>query len=730
MSEPTTNCPFLSTTTSVTHGRRTNRDWWPNQLDLSILHQHSEKSDPMDPDFDYAAAFATLDLEAVKKDLVALMTDSKPWWPADYGHYGPFFVRMAWHAAGTYRIHDGRGGAASGDQRFAPLNSWPDNVNLDKARRLLWPIKRKYGRALSWADLFVLTGNTAIESMGLKSFGFGGGRADVWEPDADIDWGPEAEWLGDERYSGDRVLTSPLGAVQMGLIYVNPEGPNGHPDPMTSARDIRETFARMAMNDEETVALVAGGHTFGKTHGAAPDAEYLAREPEGAPIEQMGLGWKNSFGTGVGDDTISSGLEGAWTPTPIEWDNSYFDTLFGYEWELTESPGGCKQWTPTDASASTTVPDAHDATKTHAPMMLTTDIALRTDPIYEPISRRFHENPQELADAFARAWFKLTHRDMGPRDRYLGTDVPDEELIWQDPVPAVDHPLVDDADVAALKQSLLDCGLSRERLVLTAWGSASTFRGTDRRGGGNGARIRLFPQKDWDVNEPAELHAALAAITLVRNAFNAGRADATRISLADCIVLGGCAAVEQAAREAGIETTVPFRPGRTDATQEMTDAHSFAVLEPASDGFRNHANTEDPRPGEAILVERACLLGLTAPEMTVLVGGMRAMGANTNGSSLGVLTDRVGVLSTDFFVNILDQEIEWSVSKRCEHFFEGRDRTSGEMKWTGSRADLVFGSNSQLRAISEVYASEDAAEQFVHDFVAAWDKVMNLDRFA
>ncbi len=729
MSETTTNCPFLATT-SATQGRRTNRDWWPNQLDLSILHQHSEKSDPMDPDFDYAAAFATLDLEAVKKDLVTLMTDSKPWWPADYGHYGPFFVRMAWHAAGTYRIHDGRGGAGSGDQRFAPLNSWPDNVNLDKARRLLWPIKRKYGRALSWADLFVLTGNTAIESMGLKSFGFGGGRADVWEPDADIDWGPEAEWLGDERYSGDRVLTSPLGAVQMGLIYVNPEGPNGNPDPMASARDIRETFARMAMNDEETVALVAGGHTFGKAHGAAPDSEYLAREPEGAPIEQMGLGWKNSFGTGVGDDTISSGLEGAWTPTPIEWDNSYFDTLFGYEWELTESPAGCKQWTPTDASASTTVPDAHDATKTHAPMMLTTDIALRTDPIYEPISRRFHENPQAFADAFARAWFKLTHRDMGPRDRYLGNDVPAEELIWQDPVPAVDHDLVDDTAVAELKTALLGCGLSRERLVLTAWGSASTFRGTDRRGGANGARIRLFPQKDWDVNEPAELHAALAAIEKVRDDFNAKQTGGIRISLADCIVLGGCAAVEQAAREAGVETTVPFRPGRTDATQEMTDAHSFAVLEPASDGFRNHANTEDPRPGEALLVERACLLGLTAPEMTVLVGGMRAMGANTNGSTLGVLTDRVGALSTDFFVNILDQEIEWSVSKRCEHFFEGRDRTSGEMKWTGSRADLVFGSNSQLRALSEVYASDDAAEQFVHDFVAAWDKVMNLDRFA
>ena len=729
MSETTTNCPFLSSAASPTQGRRTNRDWWPNQLDLSVLHQHSEKSDPMNPDFDYAAAFATLDLDAVKHDLFALMTESKAWWPADYGHYGPFFVRMAWHAAGTYRIHDGRGGASSGDQRFAPLNSWPDNVNLDKARRLLWPIKRQYGRSLSWADLFVLTGNAAIESMGLKPFGFGGGRADVWEPDADIDWGPEGEWLGDQRYSGDRVLTSPLGAVQMGLIYVNPEGPNGHPDPMASARDIRETFARMAMNDEETVALVAGGHTFGKAHGAAPDSEFLAREPEGAPIEQMGLGWKNSFGTGVGDDTISSGLEGAWTPTPITWDNSYFDTLFGYEWELTESPAGCKQWTPTDASASTTVPDAHDSSKTHAPMMLTTDIALRTDPIYEPISRRFHENPDQLADAFARAWFKLTHRDMGPRVRYLGSDVPDEELIWQDPVPAVDHDLVDDAEIANLKERLLTCGLSPQRLVLTAWGSASTFRGTDQRGGANGARIRLFPQKDWEVNEPAELHDALDAIDRVRNEFNASRSDDTRISLADCIVLGGDAAVEQAAGKVGVDVKIPFRPGRTDASQEMTDAHSFAVLEPASDGFRNHANTQDARPGEAILVDRACLLTLTAPEMTVLVGGLRAMGANTNDSKLGVLTEREGVLSTDFFVNILDPEIDWSVSKRCEHFFEGRDRTTGKMKWTGSRADLVFGSNSLLRALSEVYASDDATEQFVHDFVAAWHKVMNLDRF-
>ena len=729
MSETTANCPFLSPATSATQARRTNRDWWPNQLDLSILHQHSEKSDPMGEDFDYAAAFESLDLEAVKKDLFALMTDSQAWWPADYGHYGPFFIRMAWHAAGTYRIHDGRGGAGSGDQRFAPLNSWPDNANLDKARRLLWPIKRKYGRNLSWADLFVLTGNCAIESMGLKPFGFGGGRADVWEPDADIDWGPETEWLGDERYSGDRMLSTPLGAVQMGLIYVNPEGPNGNPDPMASARDIRETFARMAMNDEETVALVAGGHTFGKAHGAAPDSVYVGREPEGSPIEEMGFGWKNSFGTGKGTDTISSGLEGAWTPDPVRWDNGYFDTLLGYEWELTEGPGGCQQWTPTDPAAATTVPDAADPSKKHAPMMLTTDIALRTDPIYAPISRRFHENPTEFGDAFARAWFKLTHRDMGPRARYLGPDVPAEELIWQDPVPAVDHELVDEADIAGLKKALLECGLPLERLVLTAWASASTFRGTDKRGGGNGARIRLFPQKDWDVNEPDLLHGALASITKVQAAFNDAQSGGRKVSLADLIVLGGCAAVEEAARRAGVEVTVPFRPGRTDASQEQTDAHSFAVLEPATDGFRNHHNMDDPRPGEAILVDRACLLTLTAPEMTVLVGGMRALGANTNGSTLGILTDRPGTLSTDFFVNILDPGIEWDVSKRCEHFFEGRCRTSGEMKWTGSRVDLVFGSNSQLRALAEVYASDDATEKFVHDFVAAWTKVMDLDRF-
>ena len=714
---------------SSTQGRRNNSDWWPNQLDLSILHQHSQKSDPMGATFDYAKEFNTLDLKAVKKDLHALMTDSQEWWPADYGHYGPFFIRMAWHSAGTYRIHDGRGGGGSGTQRFAPLNSWPDNVNLDKARRLLWPIKKKYGSKISWADLFILTGNCAIESMGLKTFGFGGGRVDVWEPDTDVDWGPETKWLGDNRYSGDRVLTSPLGAVQMGLIYVNPEGPNGTPDPIASARDIRETFARMAMNDEETVALVAGGHTFGKTHGAAPDSEFLGREPEAAPIEQMGLGWKNSFGTGVGDDTISSGLEGAWTATPIKWDNSYFDTLFDYEWQLVESPAGAKQWIPTDAAAQKTVPDAHDATKTHAPMMLTTDLALRMDPIYEPIARHFRENPEAFADAFARAWFKLTHRDMGPQARYLGPEVPTETLIWQDPVPEVGHELVNETDIAGLKTSLLDCGLSPQRLVMTAWGSASTYRGTDKRGGANGARIQLFPQKDWDVNEPVELHTAMAALEKVRATFNSAQTGNKNISLADCIVLGGCAAIEQAAEKAGVNVTVPFRPGRTDATQEMTDAHSFAVLEPASDGFRNHANPNDPRHGEAILIDRASLLTLTAPEMTVLIGGMRAMGANTGDSKLGVLTDRVGTLSTDFFVNILDTDIEWSPSKQCEHFYEGRQRATGKVKWTGSRADLVFGSNSQLRALSEVYGSNDATKKFVHDFVIAWDKVMNLGRF-
>ncbi len=729
MSQTASNCPVMGGMTGTTQGHRTNRDWWPNQLDLSVLHQHSDKADPMGLDFDYRTAFETLDLDAVKKDLAELMTDSQEWWPADWGHYGPFFIRMTWHAAGTYRIHDGRGGGGTGNQRFAPLNSWPDNANLDKARRLLWPVKQKYGANLSWADLFILTGNVALETMGLKTFGFGGGRADIWEPETDIDWGPETGWLDDERYSGDRILASPLGAVQMGLIYVNPEGPNGNPDPIASARDIRETFARMAMNDEETVALVAGGHTFGKTHGAASDAEFVGREPEGASIEEQGFGWKNSFGTGKGDDAITSGLEGTWTPNPIEWDNGYFDTLFGYEWELGESPAGCKQWVPTDPTASTTVPDPHDPSKTNAPVMLTTDLALRMDPIYEPISRRFHENPQEFADAFARAWFKLTHRDMGPKCRYLGPEVPAEELIWQDPVPAVDHELVDAADVAELKAALLDCGLTIERLVLTAWASASTFRYTDLRGGANGGRIRLFPQKDWDVNEPAALHHALGAIEGVQAAFNAKQSGGKRVSLADCIVLGGCAAIERAAHAGGMEITVPFRPGRTDASQEQTDAHSFAVLEPASDGFRNHANHEDPRRPEAILIDRANLLSLTAPEMTVLLGGMRVLGANTDGSTMGVLTDRVGTLSTDFFTNLLDMGTEWSASKKCPHFFEGRDRDSGEMKWTASSVDLIFGSNSQLRALAEVYASEDAKEKFVHDFVAAWDKVMELDRF-
>ena len=729
MSQTASNCPVMGSMTGTTQGHRTNRDWWPNQLDLSVLHQHSEKSNPMGADFDYREAFKTIDLDAVKKDLAELMTDSQEWWPADWGHYGPFFIRMAWHAAGTYRIHDGRGGGGTGNQRFAPLNSWPDNANLDKARRLLWPVKQKYGVNLSWADLFILTGNVALETMGLKTFGFGGGRADIWEPEIDIDWGPETNWLGDERYTGDRILASPLGAVQMGLIYVNPEGPNGNPDPIASARDIRETFARMAMNDEETVALVAGGHTFGKTHGAASDAEFVGREPEGASIEEQGLGWKNSFGTGKGNDAITSGLEGVWTPTPIQWDNGYFDTLFGYEWELSESPAGCKQWVPTDPTAKTTVPDPHDATKTQAPVMLTTDLALRMDPIYGPISKRFHENPDEFADAFARAWYKLTHRDMGPKCRYLGPEVPTEELIWQDPVPAVDHELVNDADVAELKAALLDCGLSIERLVLTAWASASTFRYTDMRGGANGARIRLFPQKDWDVNEPAALHKALQAIGGVQTAFNAKQTGGKKVSLADLIVLGGCAAIERAAHNGGVEITVPFRPGRTDASQEQTDAHSFAVLEPASDGFRNHANHEDPRRPQAILIDRANLLSLTAPEMTVLIGGMRVLGANADGSTMGVLTDRVGTLSTDFFTNLLDMGTEWSVSKKCPHFFEGRDRATGEMKWTASSIDLIFGSNSQLRAIAEVYACDDAKAKFVHDFVAAWDKVMNLDRF-
>ena len=730
MTATESKCPVIgAANANATMSTRSNRDWWPNQLNLSILHQNPPAADPLGEAFDYAEAFKSLDLDAVKQDIMAVMTDSQDWWPADYGHYGPFFIRMAWHSAGTYRIHDGRGGAGAGTLRFAPLNSWPDNANLDKARRLLWPIKQKYGRNLSWADLMVLTGNCAIESMGLKPFGFGGGRVDVWEPESDVNWGTETEWLGDNRYSGDRDLAEPMGAVQMGLIYVNPEGPNGSGDPLAAARDIRETFSRMAMNDEETVALVAGGHTFGKTHGAADPDKYVGREPEAAPLQEQGLGWHNSYGTGSGNDTITSGLEGAWTPTPTTWDNTYFDTLFGYEWELSQSPAGAKQWVPTDPAASTTVPDPHEAGKTHAPVMLTTDLALRMDPVYAPISKRFHEDPAAFADAFARAWFKLTHRDMGPRARYLGNDVPAEELIWQDPVPAVDHPLVGDAEIADLKTRLLACGLSTSRLIATAWASAASFRGTDKRGGANGARIRLAPQKDWAVNEPAELAKALEVLEGVRKSFNDAQSGGMRISLADLIVLGGCAAIEEAARTGGHEVAVPFRPGRTDATEAHTDADSFAVLEPTSDGFRNHHSMDETRTPEELLVDRAQLLTLTAPEMTVLIGGLRVLGANTGGSELGVLTDRPGALTNDFFLNLLDMETEWAVSTRCSHFYEGRNRESDAPRWTGSAADLVFGSNSQLRAIAEVYACEDGADAFVTDFVAAWDKVMNLDRF-
>jgi catalase-peroxidase len=710
-------------------GVHSNRDWWPNQLNLQMLHQNSALSDPMGEAFDYAEEFQKVDLEGLKKDIEEVMTTSQDWWPADYGHYGPLFIRMAWHSAGTYRIGDGRGGASSGTMRFAPLNSWPDNVSLDKARRLLWPIKQKYGKQLSWADLMVFTGNCALESMGFKTFGFAGGREDVWEPETDIYWGAESEWLGDKRYSGDRDLENPLGAVQMGLIYVNPEGPNGTPDPVAAARDIRETFGRMAMNDEETVALIAGGHTFGKAHGAADPDKYVGPEPEGASLEEQGLGWKNTFGSGNAGDTISSGLEGAWTTNPAQWDNNYFENLFGYEWELTKSPAGAAQWTPKNGSAQGTVPDAHDATKTHAPMMFTTDLALKMDPIYEPISRRFFENPEDLAEAFAKAWYKLTHRDMGPISRCLGSLVPAEAQLWQDPVPAVDHALVDEADIADLKGKILATGLSVSQLVSTAWGSAATFRGTDKRGGANGARIRLAPQKDWDVNSPVELGNVLITLEQVQTDFNSGQSGGKKISLADVIVLGGCAAVEEAAKSAGHDVEVPFTPGRTDASQEQTDVESFAVLEPTADGFRNHLGNGHTRPAEELLVDRAHFLTLTAPEMTVLVGGMRALNANTGQSELGVLTDRPGTLSTDFFVNLLDMNIEWKKSPRCEHFFEGRDTKSGEVKWTGSAVDLVFGSNSQLRAIAEVYACDDGQESFVGDFVAAWDKVMNLDRF-
>ncbi len=728
MSSPS-KCPFANGFIKNAADGASNRDWWPHQLDLKMLLQHSPKSDPMDAGFDYAKEFNALDLEALRNDLRALMTASQPWWPADWGHYGPFFIRMAWHSAGTYRVSDGRGGGGAGMQRFAPLNSWPDNANLDKARRLLWPVKQKYGKRISWADLMLLTGNVALESMGFTTFGFGGGRVDVWEPDTTY-WGAEKTWLGDERYSGERTLENPLAAVQMGLIYVNPQGPNGNPDPLASARDIRETFARMAMNDEETVALIAGGHTFGKTHGAADPSTFVGAEPEGAPMHEMGLGWKNSFGSGNGIHTITSGLEGAWTPTPTTWDNSYFDTLLGYEWKLSKSPAGASQWIPTDESAHNAVADAHDATKRHAPVMLTTDLALRTDPIYEAISRRFHKNPALFADAFARAWFKLTHRDMGPVSRYLGPLVPQEALIWQDPVPACTHALVNAQDIAQLKSQALCCGLSVSQLVSTAWASASTFRGTDKRGGANGARIRLAPQRDWAANNPSELAKILAALEVVRAKFNGAQAAGTKqISLADMIVLAGCAAVEQGAKAAGFDIVVPFTPGRTDASEERTDSASFAVLEPTADGFRNYLGTGQVRRAEQLLVDRACLLTLTAPEMTVLVGGLRVLGANTDRSSVGVFTHRTGVLSNDFFVNVLDIETVWTPSSAAQESFEGRDRASGRTKWTGSRVDLVFGSDSQLRALAEVYASSDAHEKFVRDFIAAWHKVMNLDRF-
>ncbi|OYV53166.1 MAG: catalase/peroxidase HPI [Acidocella sp. 20-58-15] len=710
-------------------GAMSNQQWWPNQLNLKVLHQNSALSNPMGEDFNYAEAFKSLDLEAVKKDLFALMTDSQEWWPADYGHYGPFFIRMAWHSAGTYRIADGRGGAGSGAQRFAPLNSWPDNVSLDKARRLLWPIKQKYGKKISWADLMILAGNCALDSMGLKTFGFGGGREDIWEPEEDIYWGPETTWLGDERYSGDRELENPLGAVQMGLIYVNPEGPNGNPDPLASARDIRETFARMAMNDEETVALTAGGHTFGKTHGAADPSKYVGPAPEGASIEEQGLGWKNSFGTGKGVDTISSGLEGAWTNNPIKWDNGYFENLFGYEWELTKSPAGAQQWTPKGGAGAGTVPDAHDPSKRHAPMMSTADMAMRADPIYAKISKHFQENPDKFADAFARAWFKLTHRDMGPRARYLGPWVPGEELIWQDPVPEAPAVVIGTADIAALKSKILESGLSVSQLVTTAWASAATFRGTDKRGGANGARLRLAPQKYWEVNQPAELGKILDKLEGIQKAFNAAPSGGKQVSLADLIVLGGCAAIEQAAKAAGHDVSVPFTPGRTDASQEQTDVESFAVLEPTFDGFRNYLRKGQPRPAEDLLVERAHLLGLTAPEMTVLVGGMRVLNTNFGHSKHGVFTQRPETLSNDFFVNLLDMNTVWKTSGTSQGVFEGHDRTSGALKWTGTSVDLVFGSNSQLRALAEVYACGDGETAFVHDFVAAWDKVMNADRF-
>ena len=723
-------CPFIGGSLKQSAGSGTrNRDWWPNQLKLNILRQHSSLSNPMRAAFNYAEEFKSLDLAAVKKDLFELMTTSQSWWPADFGHYGPFFIRMAWHSAGTYRISDGRGGGGSGTQRFAPLNSWPDNGNLDKARLLLWPVKKKYGKKLSWADLMILAGNCALESMGFETFGFGGGRVDVWEPQEDVYWGGETEWLGDKRYTGNRELENPLAAVQMGLIYVNPEGPNGNPDPVAAAHDIRETFGRMAMNDEETVALIAGGHSFGKTHGAGNPGEYVGREPAVAGIEEQSLGWKNSFGTGNAGYTITSGLEGAWTTTPTKWSNNFFDNLFGFEWELTKSPAGAFQWKPKDGAGAGTVPDAHDPAKSHAPTMLTTDLALRADPIYEPISKRFHENPDQFADAFARAWFKLTHRDMGPRVRYLGPEVPEEVLIWQDPIPAVNHPLIDTQDIAALKAKILTSGLSVSQLVSTAWASASTFRGSDKRGGANGARIRLAPQKDWAVNNPTQLANVLETLENIQQEFNNAQTTGKKVSLADLIVLSGNAAIEQAAKKGGHEVQVPFSPGRADASQEETDVDSFAVLEPAADGFRNYFKPDHYVKAEEMLIDKAQLLTLTAPELTVLVGGMRVLNTNYDLSAHGVFTLQPGALTNDFFVNLIDFSTKWSATTDAQDVFEGRDRATGNLKWTGTRADLIFGSNSELRALAEVYACEDAQEQFVNDFVAAWAKVMNLDRF-
>ena len=727
--ESQSNCPVTGGPQKQSAGGSTsNRDWWPSQLKLNTLHQHSSLSDPMGEKFNYADEFNSLDLSALKNDIFELMTTSQDWWPADYGHYGPLFIRMAWHSAGTYRTGDGRGGGGTGAQRFAPINSWPDNASLDKARRLLWPIKQKYGRKISWADLMIFAGNCALESMGFKTFGFAGGREDVWEPEDDVYWGPESEWLDDKRYSGDRDLENPLAAVQMGLIYVNPEGPNGNPDPLAAVQDIRETFVRMAMNDEETVALIAGGHTFGKCHGAG-DAALVGPEPEGASIEEQGLGWKNSFGTGKGVDTITSGLEGAWTTNPVKWDNNYFENLFGYEWALTKSPAGAHQWAPKSGAGVDTVPDAHDTSSRHAPMMATTDIALKMDPVYAEIAKRFYENPDQFADAFALAWFKLTHRDMGPRSCYLGAEVPAEELIWQDPIPKVTHELIDDKDITALKDQILASKLSVSQLVSTAWASASPFRGSDKRGGANGARIRLAPQKDWEVNQPAQLHTVLQALSKIQNEFNNNQPGQKRVSLADVIVLGGCTGIQRAAKNAGYDVTVPFKPGRTDASQEKTDVNSFAVLEPTADGFRNYLQIPSNLSAEELLIDKAQLLTLSAPEMTVLVGGMRVLNTNYAQTQHGVFTKRKDTLSNDFFVNLLDMGTTWQATSAANEVFEGRERTTGELKWTGTRVDLIFGSNSQLRALAEVYACEDAQEKFVHDFIAAWDKLMNLDRF-